>query len=254
MQRGRIIAAALAGFFALWLVVTMPLAVAWRWLGPDLPGLGFQRVTGTVWHGRFEGAHWRGADLGDVDWRLSPWQVVLGRLAVRVGLEGGAVRGDALVSRAVFGAGAHLADARLDVDLSRLPTLLPASGWLQLALSRAGFSGGGCVVEDAVLDVRGFSIAAAPGHAPWRAAETLGEIGCQAGRLVATLAARQGDGRLDLRADLTPDFSYRLRVGVGGVDPGMIPALEMAGFQQDGGHYELVQEGGVAAIGRFQAP
>ncbi|GAB4146119.1 MAG: hypothetical protein Tsb0016_16430 [Sphingomonadales bacterium] len=254
MRRGRAVAAALAGFLVLWLIVTMPLAVAWRWLAPDLPGLGFERATGTIWHGRFEGAHWRGADLGDADWRLSAWRLMLGRLAVRLHLEGGAVRGDALVLAAVFGSGGQLADTRIDIDLSRLPTLLPTAGWLRFEFGRAGFQAGECVVEDAVLDIRGFSIAALPGQAPWRAAETLGEMGCQAGRLVASLAARQGDGRLDLRADLAPDFGYRLRVGVGGVDPGMIPALEMAGFQQDGANYELVQEGGVAAIGRFQAP
>ncbi len=254
MRRGGIIAAALAGFFVLWLIVTMPLAVAWRWLAPDLPGLGFQRATGTIWHGRFEAAHWRGADLGDVDLRLSAWRLISGRLAVRLHLQGGAVRGYALAWREWLGADGELADARLDIDLSRLPTLLTAVGALRLELGRAGFKAGDCVVEEARLEVRGFGIAAAAGQAPWRAAETLGQMGCETGKLVARLAARQGDGRLDLRADLSPDFGYRLRVGVGGVDPGMIPALEMAGFQQDGGHYELVQEGGVAAIGRFQAP
>jgi len=47
-------------------------------------GLDAAGLWGSVWNGRAQGLTWRSAPLGDLQWSVSPWQLLLGRAAGEV--------------------------------------------------------------------------------------------------------------------------------------------------------------------------
>jgi general secretion pathway protein N len=49
-------------------------------------GLDAAGLWGSVWNGRAQGLTWRSAPLGDLQWSVSPWQLLLGRAAGEVSL------------------------------------------------------------------------------------------------------------------------------------------------------------------------
>jgi general secretion pathway protein N len=49
-------------------------------------GLDAAGLWGSVWNGRAQGLTWRSAPLGDLQWSVSPWQLLLGRAVGEVSL------------------------------------------------------------------------------------------------------------------------------------------------------------------------
>lgn len=231
----------LALSFMAWLIVTMPLNLALRWLAADMPGLSYRAAAGTVWQGRIGALGFRSIDFGQAEVALSPWRLLSGRFSVALSLDGGAVAGEAVMQRGFLG-GTWVRDMRLRADMARLPTLLPMNGAMTAGAARVGFDRSGrCVADDGAVRASGVALAA--GGQTWPVGGLAGRLICAGGDLAVDVDGDARDQMLQIRALLAADLSYRLGVKLGGVDPRMRPALELAGFEEDGGRYELVQMG-----------
>lgn len=72
------------------LLATLPAALAYRWAEPVLAHLPqrpqLHGITGSVWSGHATQVAYRGVALGELQWQLSPWRLLLGRIGVALQL------------------------------------------------------------------------------------------------------------------------------------------------------------------------
>ena len=85
-------------------------------------GLEAGALWGSVWNGRAQGLSWRSAPLGDLDWSVSPWSVLRGRIGgqVALGRPDGSLRSGYSVS---LGGTLRLEDVQADLPVEMLSTL-----------------------------------------------------------------------------------------------------------------------------------
>jgi general secretion pathway protein N len=85
-------------------------------------GLGATGLWGTVWDGRAQGLTWRSAPLGDLQWTLSPWQLLFGRAAgeVTLGRPDGSLRA---AYRLALDGTLRLEDVQADLPVEMLSSL-----------------------------------------------------------------------------------------------------------------------------------
>lgn len=85
-------------------------------------GLDAAGLWGSVWNGRAQGLTWRSAPLGDLQWSVSPWRLLLGRVAGEMALSrpDGSLR--ATYSLALGGT-LRLEDVQADLPVEMLSTL-----------------------------------------------------------------------------------------------------------------------------------
>lgn len=138
---------ALTFAFLLMLLITAPATLLTRTAGKFVPDLAFSGVTGSLWHGNAQQLRIGAISLVDFNWRLSPWQLPLGRAALQFQFD------DGLGQR---GSGAVQASATGQLQASEVSLLLPAQalqpfinltgvqlhGDLQLELNDAAISNG----------------------------------------------------------------------------------------------------------------
>lgn len=199
-------------FFLVW---RLPAAVAYDMAADSLGGKAQAvGIEGTLWHGTARQLQYQGRALGAVDWQLSPWGLLLGRL-------GGALRltqGDAYLQvdggLPLTGGEVTLASvegrlpfATLQPHLTMLP--IPLDGVVSLKL------------EDIEFDAAGRPLQAS-GRIVWSQAGVLAPQRLQFGDLQLTLSnvegggiageLKDGGGPLQLQATLSlgADGAYRL--------------------------------------------
>lgn len=207
MRRAGWIAAGLLVFVAA-LLVFLPAAIALRQVEARVPGLRFDDVSGTVWHGRAGRALIGAHDYGRLQWRVHPLALLRGALAADIDWQDGDrhARGRVSYGFGVLRAEAVQAGFPATV-LQRVldtPALQP-HGRVEVHVARAEFDGH----EPRLLE----------GDAVWREAAVSG-------------AARAALGDIRARFGLLPDG------GVGGSVEDAGGALAVQGeFRIDGGGY-----------------
>lgn len=114
---------------------------------------------GTVWKGRAQGLTWRSAPLGDLQWTVSPWMLLLGRVAgdIALSLPDGSLRASYILSP---GGTLRLEGARADLPvemLSSLPVGMPRNwrGRLSGRFEEITLSGGWPTSLRGTLDMDG---------------------------------------------------------------------------------------------------
>jgi general secretion pathway protein N len=85
-------------------------------------GLDAAGLWGSVWNGRAQGLTWKSAPLGDLQWTLSPWQLLLGRAAgeVTLGRPDGSLRA---AYRLALDGTLRLEDVQADLPVEMLSSL-----------------------------------------------------------------------------------------------------------------------------------
>lgn len=176
--------AALLLAFALAAIVMFPLRMAWAAAPPA--GLGVAGIHGTIWAGRLTGVSWRGADLGDFDVSMSPFDL-LPAPALRL------TNGTGVLKQAVLrGAGDRIdiADAELTFPLAALSPLAPPDLAAQI-------NGGAVTLADG-------QCTSAAGKIALPAAPSLGlpafngALACDKGLILAQLESTAGNLMLEL--------------------------------------------------------
>jgi hypothetical protein len=109
-------------------IATLPASLARSAL--QRAGIEAASYAGSVWNGRAVGLVWRGAALGDLGWRISPWPLLRGRVGGELSLRRANGR---LQTRFEAGTGGRLRLESTEFDLpveavSALPVGLPP-GW-----------------------------------------------------------------------------------------------------------------------------
>ncbi|MFO1394446.1 MAG: type II secretion system protein N [Steroidobacteraceae bacterium] len=153
------------GFFV---ITTLPASLLAGHLQPYQ--LGASGYSGTIWSGTANGFAWRGATLGDLQWRLRPWALLRGRIAadVTMSLPGGSA--SAALSAGPSGQIA-LDDVNLDLPLEALSALPVASvhGWQGRAVGHfdtLSVAAGSLQDARGTLDLTGL-VSPAPNHTPY---------------------------------------------------------------------------------------
>jgi general secretion pathway protein N len=103
---------------------SFPAATAYRWFAPA--GVRLAGIEGTLWSGRAAGGAVDELALHDVRWRVSAWQLLLGRIAadLRAQLDDGFVTAQVKATRRRV----QLSDVRASTSLPTLRNVLPLAG------------------------------------------------------------------------------------------------------------------------------
>jgi general secretion pathway protein N len=122
-------------------------------------GLDAAALWGSVWNGRAQGLTWRSAPLGDLEWSVSPWSLLLGRMAGDIALSrpDGSLRAGYSLS---LGGTLRLEDVQADLPvemLSALPIGMPRNwrGRLSGRFEEITLSGGWPTKLRGTLDMDG---------------------------------------------------------------------------------------------------
>ena len=240
MKRTRVVLLAVV-IFAIALVAMLPASLAVSWLLPQADGLAVEDVRGSIWDGSAERLHWRGRDLGRLDWRLHPSALLRARLEADVRLQG-SVRAQATVARAFSGLQIHDLQARLPAQwldgVLASPGVQP-QGEVELQVADAGFAAAG--------------LSALHGRAIWHDAAVSGSAVAALGELHADFALADdgrvhgtvGDagGPLSANGRFVVDVPhYRAEIALAARDPRIANALQWFGqVQPDGGRILLLE-------------
>ena len=202
-------------------------------------GLEAGALWGSVWNGRAQGLSWRSAPLGDLDWSVSPWSVLRGRIGGRIALSrpDGSLRSGYSVS---LGGTLRLEDVQADLPvemLSTLPIGMPRNwrGRLSGRFEEIEIRGGWPTVLRGTLDMDGL-IAPQPRNTsigsylvviPDPAAADAG-----ADALTARVTDKEGPFSFDGRFTLGTDRSFLLEGTLaprGATPPALLRSLELLG-------------------------
>lgn len=235
-----------AAWFA-FLLVRLPATVAYGQVADSLAGVRFAGLSGTVWQGEAQQLQYRQRALGALDWSLSPFKLLLGKLGAEVRLS---------QQDAYLDAQGDLALSSREVRLSRLEGRLPMS-LLQPYLTMLPLPLGGVVslkLEQVAFDSTGRPLQA-DGRIVWNQAQVLAPQQLSLGDLQLSLQhAEDGSGirgeiadsggPLQMQAQLTlgADGRYRLTGKVKareGAADGLRQSLGMLGAVDEQGFYAL---------------
>ena len=239
-QRRPVLVAVGAALFTAATAIDAPASIAGAVLQSSGAGIRYDAATGTLWNGRLQGVTWRNAALGDVAFHLDPAGLLVGRLAARIEMRGGAILGTGRISVRPFGEYAiHRTEAVVSLSAFRGLKLLGAPLTGKAVLKDADLTGNsrGCrqakgAVESDALDAvaekygrKGFSLK--------------GEIRCENGSLIVPLMG----GSEGVRADALVRFDATGRIvskaAVETKDPDLALALQTLGFRIDNGVWKF---------------
>lgn len=213
------------------LVATLPAALAMRWAEPVLAKMAqrpqLQGVSGSIWSGRVAQASYRGLTLGELKWELSPWRLLLGRIAVEVALTPPSGHLEGELSRG-FGGEA--------LRLRALEGQLPAAVLKQLAPSLPLAPAGSLALNLDEVVMEGAKLRSVQGRIVWNKGGVTAPMALEFGDLVAEFTTaeggisgsiKDGGGPLQLEAELTlaGDGTYSL-TGKSSARAGAAPALK----------------------------
>jgi hypothetical protein len=147
--------------FAVSLLLTMPAAHIYAWLGERAEGVRAYGLRGTLLAGSVERLEWNGLTLDGLSWSLCPSTLVRGRIGACVKLDDrrADIEGEALIALGPSGA-IHISDVQLLLPAERLMrywTSAPIAlqGWLSLELSALALHRGRIKQAEGVLELRG---------------------------------------------------------------------------------------------------
>ncbi|WP_242096866.1 MULTISPECIES: type II secretion system protein N [unclassified Sphingomonas] len=226
--------ALLGAVFVVTLVLLLPMRLALGMLGAGEQGLSARTVSGSLWSGTLRDAHFAGLPLGDLDARVSPLALLVGRARVALDSRGAArpVHGAASVSR--HGFGVESMSASLPTGTLFAP--LPVAG-LDLDALTVRFRDGQCIAAEG--RVRAALSGSVGGIV--LPASVAGDARCDGGALLLPLASQAGTESVALR--ITGAGTYRAALSMRPADATAAQRLEAAGFTPAGGAYRLSIEG-----------
>ena len=224
------------GMMLVALIVLFPMRLALGTFGLAREGLSAREVTGPVWWGGLNEAHYGNVALGDVSAGLSPIRLLIGRARIDVtGREGAAnanLTGAVSFSRNTSG----VDDVTATVPAGDAFTPVPITA-IQLDGVSAHFRDGRC--ETAEGKVTATIAATMP---QLNLPPTLsGNARCEGGALMIPLASQAQTE--SIAVTIEADGKYRATLTVRPSDPSVGVALMGAGFHQTNGGYRMTVNG-----------
>jgi len=229
-------AALFGALLVLALLVFLPLRLALGLAGIGELGLSARQATGTVWGGTLTEARVGAVALGDLEARLSPLALLLGRARIELDgpgtLPGRTIRGAVTVARHGFG----VDDLTAGLAAAALFQPVPVTA-LDLDEVSVRFADGEC--REAAGRVRA-TLGPGPAGLPLPP-QVAGAVRCDAGALLVPLTGQAGAEGVTLRVQ--GDGRYRAELSLTPSDAGAAERLRTLGFVQAGGAWRLAAEG-----------
>lgn len=222
--------------FAVAVIAFLPLRLALGWGGLDARGFSARSVDGSLWSGRLTEARFGELALGDLDARVSPLSLLIGR--ARIVLAGR----DADPERRLRGT-VEVARHRAAVE-DASGAIVPGNAFAPLPVTALNLDGVGVRFVDGACDsAEGRVRAELSGD--WLGQPLPGLVSgaarCDGGALLLPLTSAAGNEGIALR--LWADGRYRVELRLAPADPVMAAKLEGAGFVADGAARMLAVEG-----------
>ncbi|WP_375420917.1 type II secretion system protein N [uncultured Sphingomonas sp.] len=214
------------------LLLFLPMRLALAWSGLDESGFAARAVTGSVWDGRIAEAQFGDLAIGDLDARLSPFALLVGR--ARLSLDGTTrpLNGVVTVTRHGFA----IDHVTASLPTGRIFQPLPVGG-LDLTDVTVEFADGSCVRAEG--RVRATLVGDASGVA--LPPSVAGNARCEGGALLLPLASDAGRETVALR--ITGGGRYTAVFTLQPSDPATLERLAASGFVERAGGYQLAIEG-----------
>ncbi|MEM9232629.1 MAG: type II secretion system protein N [Pseudomonadota bacterium] len=231
-----------AGTALLAVLVQFPLSLALRVSGAPVAA---DRVTGSVWAGRIEGATVQGYALGDVDVSAKLLPLITGRLVAAVDIEGPIARGHAVVTAQSGSLKFDETEAAVNIAPLALRDAFgaPMSGIVNLTADELELSADGrCLGGRAGLSTDTLQRSAV--RYGGEGFQLSGEGACQDGVFILPLAGMGPEGSADVTIRVSR-AGYQTEVVFVPTDQQLAAALSAYGFERDGGQYSLIQRGDV---------
>lgn len=221
--------------FLLAVIAFLPMRLALGWSGLDGQGFTAREVTGSLWSGRLVEARFGDIALGDLDARLSPFALAIGR--ARIALEGQENDPTQRIAATVEIARnrAAIIDARGPLTPGNAFSPLPVTA-LSLDDVTVRFVDGACESADGRVRATlsgNFLGQGLPGALS-------GDARCDGGALLLPLVSGAGEG-VALR--FWPDGRYRAELTLLPTDPVVAARLDGAGFVANGASRMFAVEG-----------
>lgn len=189
-------------------------------------GFSYARISGAIWDARIEGARLGGYGVEEIAWRISPFDLVQGRVIAPLRLRGD-LEGEAVVL-------ANMTDARLQIPNMRVTGLrmarLHLDGETQVQGLDLFFEKGACALAQGTVSSN--VLARAGRMLGFQAPELSGAARCEGRDALLAMAGAATTGEqvsFDLR--LRGDGSGEWRLAVHGANAETAAALAGAGFQ-----------------------
>ena len=222
--------------FALAMVAFLPLRLVLGWAGLDAQGFSARAVSGSLWSGRLSEARFGDLALGELDARVSPLALLIGR--ARIALAGQ----DADPERRLRGT-VEIARGRAAV-VDANGAIAPGAAFAPLPVTALDLDAVGVrFVDGACEQAEGRVRAELSGN--WLGQPLPGTVSgtprCEAGALLLPLVSAAGSEGVALR--MWADGRYRAELRLVPLDPATAARLEGAGFVPDGAARMLAVEG-----------
>ncbi len=218
--------------FVITLIAAAPASLLPSLVGNAAQTVSYQNVEGTIWRGKFSNVWVGDIPMGDVDYTVSLFSILI--LSPRADLRtaSGAVRGSGVFA---FGIGGNIlvTDADFDIDLGPFAQRgilgMPVNGSAQLKASRLELSKTGCEFAQGEIwtdvleapakqyQVEGFPLS--------------GDITCDGADLKFTLSGGKAKGQAELAFLLSPDMAYKIVATAQSSDADLVSALRFFGFE-----------------------
>ena len=155
MPRNRLMFVALVVTVVLGLIVSFPARVAYHWFAP--PTVAMSGVSGSLWRGAAGQANVAGLYVGQLEWRLRPLSLFLGRASFDISASpaGGMLEGTAGIG---FGGDLHVAATRATLPLdviAGVATMPGLRGTATANIERLRLRDGYPVAADGDAEIRG---------------------------------------------------------------------------------------------------
>jgi general secretion pathway protein N len=218
------------------LVAFLPLRLVLGVAGIDQAGLTARAAQGSVWMGRLRDARVGDVALGDLDARLAPWPLLLGRARMELDSDGDTPARSLHGALGVSRTGIRVDDLTATIAPGRLFAPLPVTT-LALDAVSVRFEDGACSAAEGRVratltgDFGGIALPQA----------LSGAIRCEGSALLVPLSSQAGAERVDLRIE--GDGRYRATVALQPADAPALARLTALGFVAGAAGYTLSVEG-----------
>ncbi|MEL6359786.1 MAG: type II secretion system protein N [Pseudomonadota bacterium] len=201
--------------------------------------LSFKKVEGRLWQGTIVGARLPGQNLGDIEYRINPFSVLIGRPSGQFAVQGGVVTAISDFSVSAWSRELSLRNATVDYNLNSLTKYsifgFPYQGRFRADIDKIVWGRDGCRDAQATLwtDILDASSREYVGDGM----ELNGVAACLKSDLVVAFDGRNREGETQIEITLKSSLSYQMAARLTPRRVQIAESLRQFGFEERNGTF-----------------